>query len=147
MTRTPALQRQRSGARGGRAARRSARYKQRDQLCLDHATPSLGSPDTPPFSDMSDCGLDNYEFHPVFRSCPLTPLEGQPQLVNGPTYQLQSPTWISMDFNYNQPGYGVGNHANMQNLLLRPSDSQGMSCIGDVQSELSIFERRSESEF
>lgn len=132
LTRTPALQRQRSGARGGRAARRSARYRRQEQLCLDHPTPSSCSPDTPSYSDVSDCGLDNHESHAAFRSCPLTPLEGHAQLVNGATHHLHLPTWNPLGFDLHHTGYDAENSTHVQNLLLRPSDNQYMGCIGDV---------------
>ncbi|KEF56763.1 uncharacterized protein A1O9_06953 [Exophiala aquamarina CBS 119918] len=133
LTRAPALQRQRSGARGGRAARRSARYRRQAQLCLDHPTPSSYSPDTPSYSDISDCGLDNQEFRPAFRSCPLTPLEGHAQLAHDATHHMHLHTWNPVDLDLHHTGNGAENTAHMQNPLLSPRDNQYMGCMGDVQ--------------
>ncbi|KAK5047664.1 hypothetical protein LTR84_006329 [Exophiala bonariae] len=134
ISRTPALQRQKSGARGGRAARRSARYRHQDQVYLDHPTPSSCSPDTPSYSDVSDSGFDNPDFHPGFRSCPLTPLEGQSQLTGDTIQQVFMSPWDPSAFDSHRSGYDLESTSQVRDLLLQPSDNQYMGCIGDLHT-------------
>jgi hypothetical protein len=95
--------------------------------------PSSCSPGTPSYSDVSEPGFDNHEFHPAFRSCPLTPLEGHAQLFSDATRHMHLSTWNPVDFASHHTGYGPENSAHMQNLLLRPSGNEYMGCIGDLR--------------
>jgi hypothetical protein len=73
--RAPAVQRQRAGARGGRAARNSARRRINDTSSLTDPT-STASPATTAYSEYGD--YQSYEYNdlqPAVRSWPMTPVD------------------------------------------------------------------------
>lgn len=75
-SRAPAIQRQRSGAKGGRAARRTAaRQRYQEQYAPTDHTPSGSTPSTP-YSDYSEYpGSDYHDLQPAIRSWPMSPVE------------------------------------------------------------------------
>ncbi|EHY56875.1 hypothetical protein ABEF95_012058 [Exophiala dermatitidis] len=82
--RAPAIQRQRSGARGGRAARWAARQRRPgNSLHTEGTTPSC-SPTTPSQSDVSEYQSFEYnELRPALLHWPMTPVDDSLHLADG----------------------------------------------------------------
>jgi hypothetical protein len=73
--RMPAVQRQRAGARGGRAARNAAKRRHQGNAGLSDPM-STASPSTTSYSDFGDYqSYDYYEMHPNMGTWPITPTE------------------------------------------------------------------------
>lgn len=118
-SRIPAIQRQRSGAKGGRAARRTARQRRQEQSFVTDA-PFSASPDTPPYSDASEYqGLDYYDLHPAITSWPLTPMEdNRPESEQDAMQHLSLSPQSSLDTGSHYTSY-ADESLHMQRILLR----------------------------
>ncbi|KIY02289.1 uncharacterized protein Z520_02427 [Fonsecaea multimorphosa CBS 102226] len=73
--RIPAIQRQRAGAKGGRAARHAAKRKYQEHCAFTDST-ATPSPSAASYSDCTDYqSLDSHDPRPTARSWPMTPVE------------------------------------------------------------------------
>ncbi|EXJ83302.1 hypothetical protein A1O1_06921 [Capronia coronata CBS 617.96] len=116
-TRTAAIQRQRSGARGGRAARWAARQRRQENPHVADATPSA-SPATPSYSDVSEYQSFDYNYHPsAMLSWPMTPVDDSLHLADDAMQSMCLSPQSSFDPNHADEG------SQPQEILLR--------CLGD----------------
>ncbi|KIV95991.1 hypothetical protein PV10_03576 [Exophiala mesophila] len=136
--RTTAVQRQRSGARGGRAARqgRTTRHRRHGHELTSHPSPAYSS-FTPSYSsDTSDYhGLGPQDLGPAFHSCPLTPVEGHSQFFDEPLPPMTFPITTPMEFtSYHPSSTMTGTNASFS-LPLRPSLSHYIDDAGDMHPQ------------
>ena len=120
--RVAAIQRQRSGAKGGRAASRAARQRRQDNPYVT-STPLSGSPATPSYSDVSDYHSFDWELHPTIRNWTLPSLH---DTAPAPDVTRQHMS-ISPQSSFNLSTEHV-NHSDenwhLQSMLLRPLHEQ-----------------------
>lgn len=89
--RAPAIQRQKAGAKGGRAARNSAKRRHYDHFAFTDPM-SMASPSTTSYSDYGDYqSLDYHELRPTVRSWPMTPVDDHLALGDSCLYSPLSP--------------------------------------------------------
>lgn len=134
-TRTPAYQRQKSGAKGARAARQVTKIRRRGQNLLEHPSPSSCSPGTPSYSDLSDYGFDNHDYHPTFSSCPLTPVEGHAHTMSNTMHHMYLPTTTSEDYVLQNTSFVGDDPMQLQSLLLHSTPDQYVEGMGDLKMD------------
>ncbi|KIX08199.1 uncharacterized protein Z518_02855 [Rhinocladiella mackenziei CBS 650.93] len=118
----PAIQRQRSGAKGGRAARRAARQRRQERSFVSDRPPS-GSPATPSYSDVSN--YHKFEYHnlqPAIRSWPMTPVEGNHNLGDDVLQDASLSPLSPRDYKVQHRRFG-DESLYVQSLLLRSTGS------------------------
>ncbi|ETI20022.1 hypothetical protein G647_09037 [Cladophialophora carrionii CBS 160.54] len=125
--RMPAIQRQRAGARGGRAARNSAKRRHQDLSALTDPA-STASPSTTSYSDYGDYpSFDYHELQPAVRSWPMTPVEDNLAADENNLFNSLSPL-SKLDLKSQNLAYGEEN-MHVQNALLQSMRAQH---VGDL---------------
>ncbi|KIW70411.1 hypothetical protein PV04_02683 [Phialophora macrospora] len=120
--RMPAIQRQRAGARGGRAARNSVKRRQQDHSAFTDPT-STASPSTTSYSDYSDYPrFDYHELQPAARSWPMTPAEDNLAADENNLFNSLTPQ-SKLELSPQNLAYGEEN-MHMQNVLLQSMRDQ-----------------------
>ncbi|OAL39799.1 hypothetical protein AYO20_00711 [Fonsecaea nubica] len=120
--RTPAIQRQRAGAKGGRAARHAAKRKYQEQGALTDST-ATPSPSTASYSDCTD--YQSFDFHDprsTVRSWPMTPVEPNLAAEEANLLRCLSPQG-TLGFRAQHIGNGEEN-MHLQNALLQSMRDQ-----------------------
>lgn len=133
--RTTAVQRQRSGARGGRAARqsRTTRHRRHGHELTSHPSPAYTSFSPAYLSDTSDYqGLGPPDLGPAFRSCPLTPVEGHGHFFDDPVPPMTFSMTTPMDFSSYRPSSTTSGTRVSFSPPLRPSLSHYFEDAGDM---------------
>lgn len=123
--RVPAIQRQRSGAKGGRAASRAARQRRQDNPFVT-STPLTGSPATPSYSDVSDYHNFDWELRPNLRNWTTMSLHDIPAPVDDMRHQMSVSPPSSFDHNTKYASYADENWR-LQSMLMRPLHEQPMN--------------------
>ncbi|EXJ87136.1 hypothetical protein A1O3_04094 [Capronia epimyces CBS 606.96] len=122
--RAAAVQRQRSGAKGGRAARWMARQRRQENPLIADATPS-SSPTTPSYSDVSEYqSFDYHGFRPAMTSWPITPVDDSLHLPDDAMQNMCLSPQSSFDLNASQ-----ATHADESS----PSRGSLLRCLRDRQ--------------
>ncbi|EXJ62093.1 hypothetical protein A1O7_02526 [Cladophialophora yegresii CBS 114405] len=120
--RMPAIQRQRAGARGGRAARNSAKRRHQDLSALTDPA-STASPSTTSYSDYGDYpSFDCHDLQPALRSWPMTPVEDNLAVDENNLFNSLSPL-SKFDLKSQNVAYGEEN-MHVQNALLQSRRDQ-----------------------
>ncbi|KAK5552353.1 hypothetical protein LTR46_009683 [Exophiala xenobiotica] len=131
--RAPAIQRQRSGAKGGRAASRAARQRRQENPFVT-STPLTASPATP-YSDISDYqSFDYNELRPTVRSWSMTTVDDQQPLPDDPMQHLSFSPQRSMDFSLQRTSY-CDESLRLQSILMRPNLEQSVNELGLFQAD------------
>ncbi|KAK4942572.1 hypothetical protein LTR10_017701 [Elasticomyces elasticus] len=128
--RVPAIQRQRSGARGGRAASRAARQRRQDNPYVT-STPLSGSPATPSYSDMSDYHSFDWELHPTVRNWTVPSLHNTAPLPDVMRQHTSISPQSSFDLSTENMNYSDEDWR-LQSMLMRPLH-------GQTENELPLF--------
>jgi hypothetical protein len=126
--RMPALQRQRAGARGGRAARKSAKRRNQDQSAYTDPM-STASPSTTSYSDYGDYQFEYHDPRPVIRSWPVTPLEDHLAAQD-----LSTCSPLSQHIAYGGLACG-GVNTNLQHTLVQTVQDQHMGGLLRFQAD------------
>ena len=90
MSGSPDFRRQRSGAKGGRAARRAARLRRLEQ---SHSswTPMMTQEDIGPFNHLVHAANYLNDYSPQYDSYPPTPSENYPNTPRSPVQRFEAP--------------------------------------------------------
>ncbi|OAP56250.1 hypothetical protein AYL99_09429 [Fonsecaea erecta] len=120
--RIPAIQRQRAGAKGGRAARHAAKRKCQEHYAFTDST-ATPSPSTASYSDCTDYqSFDSHDPRPTVRSWPITPVEPNLAAEEANLLRCLSPQSAS-GFRTQHLNYGEEN-VHLQNALLQSMRDQ-----------------------
>ncbi|KIW89840.1 uncharacterized protein Z519_09269 [Cladophialophora bantiana CBS 173.52] len=120
--RIPAIQRQRAGAKGGRAARHSAKRRYQEQGAFTDSTPTA-SPSTTSYSDYTDYqSFDSLDLRLAAKSWPMTPVEQNLAAEEANLLSCLSPQ-SAPGFRPQRIGYGEEN-AHLQDALLQSMQDQ-----------------------
>ncbi|KAJ9616445.1 hypothetical protein H2200_000163 [Cladophialophora chaetospira] len=131
-SRIPALQRQRAGAKGGRAARNSAKRRNQDHSAFTDPM-STASPSTTSYSDYGDYQSYDYSSsRPDVRSWPMTPVEDNFTADNS-LFHPPSPS-SAMNLGSQHLAYGEES-MHLQNALLQSMRDQQMGDLNRFQAE------------
>ncbi|KAI1619646.1 hypothetical protein EDD37DRAFT_570799 [Exophiala viscosa] len=120
--RVAAIQRQRSGAKGGRAASRAARQRRQDHPYVT-STPMSGSPATPCYSDVSDYHNYDWELHPTVRNWTVPSLHDSAPLPDVTSQHMSISPQSSFDLSTGHMNYSDEDWR-LQSMLMRPLHEQ-----------------------